>query len=189
MILGFVWLSDYFASLGIGWGWSKMASLTRLAVGVGCWLGLSAKGHGSLPCGLLHVTTQTSSQQLHCINSAIFYWSNQIKGPIQIEMKGNKHYLLMRERQIYITRQNSGVEDIVLATGDLIDWLCFNLLACNLLIWIAASIPRNVHPLVTHKNIICPTKSFEYSIKFQVGRKKFELQIYHVTAMSLGLIT
>lgn len=36
-ILGFVWPSDSFATLFIGWGWSKMASLTWLAVGAGCW--------------------------------------------------------------------------------------------------------------------------------------------------------
>lgn len=38
MILSLVWLSDSFVSLGIGWGWSKMASLAQLAGGADGWL-------------------------------------------------------------------------------------------------------------------------------------------------------
>lgn len=61
MILSSVWLSDSFASLGVGWGWSNTASLTWLAVGVGCLLeahlGRSAKAHVSPPCGLLYVVS------------------------------------------------------------------------------------------------------------------------------------
>lgn len=77
MILSLVWLSDSFVSLGIGWGWSKTASLTWLAVGAGCWLeahlGLSAKAHGSPPC--VRICDQLAF--FLAITQHQFYWSNQ----------------------------------------------------------------------------------------------------------------
>lgn len=58
MALGLVWLSDCSASLGIVWV-GQVASLTRLAAGAGGWVeanfGLTAKGPGPPPCGLLYM--------------------------------------------------------------------------------------------------------------------------------------
>lgn len=129
MIVGLVRLSDCFASLGIGWGWSKWPH-SHGCVGVGCWNFIW--GYWSRVMGLL--MWAATCDHLDFCRAIIqhqfyhFYWSNQKASSDWNE--GNKHCLSEKMASLQDGIQGGRYYFSQRWSGWLTD--CFNLLACNL---------------------------------------------------------